>query len=81
LSIFKERTMPESNAFELAEGWPHKHLLENPQEVHVSPQTAYFVRDGKVMCLRLEDLTDEDIVRADDKLREEGITYHLVDED
>ncbi len=61
-----------TKAFELAEGWPHKHLNEFPDEVHISPRTAYFTRDGKVMALRVEDMDAEKVHDANEQLVEEG---------
>lgn len=62
------------NPIELAEGWPHKHFATNPKELHISPRTAYFVQDGKLMFLRLEELTDEDVKAADAALEAHGVT-------
>lgn len=59
--------------YELAEGWPHKHLNEYPDELHISPRTAYFVEDGKVMAMNLESLTKEEVLEAYDILRKEGV--------
>lgn len=60
-------------AYELAEGWPHKHLQAHPDEIHVSPRKAYFTRNGKVHAVPLETLTVEDINRAYDVLEENGV--------
>lgn len=62
-----------SKAFELAEGWPHKHMTEYPDEVHISPRSAYFTRDGKVMSLPLEKLDQDDIDKANVLLAQEGV--------
>ncbi|MCA1806544.1 MAG: hypothetical protein LC687_01575 [Actinobacteria bacterium] len=62
-----------TNSFELAAEWPHRHLDEYPDEIHISPRSAYFKRDGKLMVRRLEDLDDVKIADAYDQLAEEGV--------
>lgn len=45
----------------LADGWPHKHFSEAPEELHIQPRTAYYMHDGKLVFVRLEKLTAEDV--------------------
>lgn len=63
------------NASELNPEWPHALLKRYPDEVHISPRTAYFMQDGKVMFLQLETLEDEAIAEAGAQLRNEGVDY------
>jgi hypothetical protein len=63
--------------YQVADGWPHKHLKENPEEVHIAARTAYFMRDGKLMALPLETLEVSDVNEADEKLEAIGVIWHL----
>lgn len=61
------------SAIPLNEDWPHKSFEKAPEEIHISPRTAYFYKDGEVHFLRLEELTEEDVEQAYEQLRAIGV--------
>jgi hypothetical protein len=45
---------------ELNPDWPHGVFAEAPGALHISPRTAYYMHEGKLVFERLEELTEDD---------------------